>query len=94
MRRGDLKRLSKDELIGLVLKLQRLAKISRTSPSHPRQTARRGANSSLSSVDQDDVSGHKAGVTGIYNRSSYAVEKRVALELWGEFVNSDQIYAY
>lgn len=29
------------------------------------------------------VSGHKAGVAGIYNRSTYAVEKRAALDLWG-----------
>ena len=28
------------------------------------------------------VSGHKAGVAGIYNRSTYAPEKRAALELW------------
>lgn len=28
------------------------------------------------------VSGHRAGVAGIYNRSLYATEKRAALELW------------
>jgi integrase len=28
------------------------------------------------------ISGHKAGVAGIYNRSSYAAEKRAALDLW------------
>jgi integrase len=28
------------------------------------------------------VSGHKAGVAGIYNRASYAAEKRKALDLW------------
>jgi integrase len=28
------------------------------------------------------VSGHKAGVAGIYNRSTYGSEKRAALELW------------
>ena len=32
------------------------------------------------------ISGHKAGVAGIYNRSSYAPEKRTALELWGKHV--------
>ena len=28
------------------------------------------------------VSGHKAGVAGIYNRSTYVREKRAALDLW------------
>ena len=30
------------------------------------------------------VSGHKAGVAGVYNRSVYATEKRAALDLWAE----------
>jgi integrase len=30
------------------------------------------------------ISGHKAGVAGVYNRSSYAVEKRAALAMWAE----------
>lgn len=34
------------------------------------------------------VSGHKAGVAGIYNRSSYAAEKKAALTLWGDHVAS------
>jgi hypothetical protein len=32
------------------------------------------------------VSGHKAGVAGIYNRAAYAAEKRDALEKWAAFV--------
>ena len=28
------------------------------------------------------ISGHKGGVAGIYNRSTYASEKRAALDLW------------
>ena len=32
------------------------------------------------------ISGHKAGVAGVYNRASYANEKRQALDLWGEHV--------
>jgi integrase len=34
------------------------------------------------------VSGHKAGVAGVYNRSTYAAEKRAALELWGAHVEN------
>lgn len=33
------------------------------------------------------VSGHKAGVAGVYNRSTYAAEKRAALDLWGSHVS-------
>ena len=32
------------------------------------------------------VSGHKAGVAGIYNRSTYATEKRAALDTWGNHI--------
>jgi hypothetical protein len=32
------------------------------------------------------VSGHKAGVAGIYNRSTYAAEKRAALDLWSNHI--------
>ena len=32
------------------------------------------------------ISGHKAGVAGVYKRSSYAAEKRGALTLWGDFL--------
>lgn len=32
------------------------------------------------------ISGHKAGVAGIYNRSSYAAEKRSAMDLWASHV--------
>jgi len=32
------------------------------------------------------ISGHKAGVAGIYNRASYASEKRAALDLWAHRV--------
>jgi integrase len=28
------------------------------------------------------ISGHKAGVAGVYNRASYVAEKRQALDLW------------
>jgi integrase len=32
------------------------------------------------------VSGHKAGVAGIYNRSTYEPQKRIALEKWADYV--------
>jgi integrase len=32
------------------------------------------------------ISGHKGGVAGIYNRATYAAEKRQALDLWGAHV--------
>jgi len=32
------------------------------------------------------ISGHKAGVAGIYNRALYFTEKRDALHLWDEHV--------
>jgi integrase len=34
------------------------------------------------------VSGHKGGVAGIYNRSSYANEVRTALALWADHVQA------
>ena len=34
------------------------------------------------------VSGHKAGVAGIYNRALYSTEKRRALDLWADHVRS------
>jgi hypothetical protein len=32
------------------------------------------------------VSGHKAGVAGIYNRATYEKEKRTALDWWADHV--------
>jgi integrase len=32
------------------------------------------------------ISGHKAGVAGVYNRAAYAAEKRDALDLWAQRV--------
>jgi hypothetical protein len=32
------------------------------------------------------VSGHKAGIAGIYNRAAYEREKRAALDRWAEHV--------
>jgi hypothetical protein len=34
------------------------------------------------------VSGHKAGVAGIYNRATYAAEKAAALTLWADHLRT------
>ena len=34
------------------------------------------------------ISGHKAGVAGVYNRSTYATEKRAALDMWADHVTT------
>ena len=34
------------------------------------------------------ISGHKAGVAGIYNRATYAAEKRDALEKWADHIDA------
>jgi hypothetical protein len=34
------------------------------------------------------VSGHRAGVAGIYNRATYAKEMREAIERWAEHVEA------
>ena len=32
------------------------------------------------------ISGHQGGVAGVYNRATYAVEKRAALDRWAEWL--------
>jgi hypothetical protein len=32
------------------------------------------------------VSGHKAGIAGVYNRAAYEKEKRTALAMWADHV--------
>lgn len=34
------------------------------------------------------VSGHKAGIAGVYNRAAYVAEKRDALERWAEYLEA------
>ena len=36
----------------------------------------------------DHFSGHRAGVAGIYNRSIYAAEKRMALVIWAHHLTA------
>ena len=37
-------------------------------------------------VVMNHVSGHKAGIAGVYNRATYTAEKRQALDLWASHV--------
>jgi hypothetical protein len=39
-------------------------------------------------VTPADVSGHKGGIAGIYNRAVYAPEKAQALALWADHVSA------
>ncbi len=34
------------------------------------------------------VSGHKAGVAGVYNRATYTSEKQQALRMWDEHIQA------
>jgi integrase len=34
------------------------------------------------------ISGHKAGVAGVYNRATYSAEKRVALQAWADHLDA------
>ena len=38
------------------------------------------------------ISGHKAGVAGVYNKAVYATEKRQALDRWAQHI--EQIVTY
>jgi integrase len=48
--------------------------------------AKLGAQPHIIEAVLNHVSGHKAGVAGIYNRSTYEAEKRTALDRWAEHV--------
>ena len=52
------------------------------------RTAELGVQPHVIEAVLNHVSGHKAGVAGIYNRALYAAEKRQALDLWSEHVRS------
>ena len=77
MERADLERLSKDELIELVLRLQRPEKTSRTSSKPPstdrkerREQARRGLKAAVEHHDQGRRSREPIGHIGVHAQAA------------------------
>ena len=62
MSRSDLGRLSKDELIELVLKLQRSAKTSRTSSKPPSMDRKERREASRAGGAKPGYEGHRRGI--------------------------------
>ena len=57
---------------------------ARTSASTTQRAEQLGIQPHIVEATLNHISGHKAGVAGIYNRASYEREKVIALDLWGE----------
>lgn len=72
-------------LAGKALKPWRLHDIRRTVAT---RMADLGTQPHVIEAVLNHVSGHRAGVAGVYNRALYAAEKRRALEWWGEHVTA------
>ena len=68
---------------GFALKVWRLHDIRRTVAT---RMADLGVQPHVIEAVLNHVSGHKAGVAGVYNRASYAAEKRAALDQWAKHV--------
>jgi hypothetical protein len=52
------------------------------------QMANNGVQLHIIEAVLNHVSGHKAGVAGIYNRATYAAEKAAALTLWADHLRT------
>jgi integrase len=70
---------------GDALKQWRLHDIRRTVAT---RMAELGVQPHVVEAVLNHVSGHKAGVAGVYNRALYVAEKRQALQLWNEHVRA------
>ena len=70
---------------GFVLKAWRLHDIRRTVATRMGDL---GVQPHVVEAILNHVSGHKAGVAGVYNRASYAAEKSAALTLWAEHIDA------
>jgi integrase len=78
---------------GAVMRPWRLHDLRRTTAT---RMAEMGTLPHVVEAVLNHVSGHKAGVTGIYNRATYAKEKREALDGWADNIlglNHDQLAA-
>jgi integrase len=62
----------------------RLHDLRRTAATH---MAELGTLPHIIEAVLNHVSGHRAGVAGIYNRARYEGEMRTALQLWGDYVD-------
>lgn len=69
-----------------VLKPWRLHDIRRTVATRLADTV--GTQPHVIEAILNHISGHKAGVAGIYNRATYAAEKRAALDAWSALVTA------
>jgi integrase len=70
--------------LGAAVRLWRLHDIRRTGATG---MATLGVQPHVIEAVLNHVSGHKAGVAGIYNRAQYSTEKRQALELWSNHLS-------
>jgi integrase len=68
----------------------RLHDLRRTAATHMAESPPKGLGMQPHIIEAvlNHVSGHKAGVAGIYNRATYETEKRRALNLWAEHLAS------
>ncbi|WP_201861588.1 tyrosine-type recombinase/integrase [Microvirga soli] len=72
---------------GAVMRPWRLHDLRRTTAT---RLAEMGTLPHVVEAILNHVSGHKAGVAGIYNRATYTKEKREALEQWATHMNAPQ----
>ncbi|MBM6581181.1 tyrosine-type recombinase/integrase [Microvirga sp. BT689] len=68
---------------GAVMRPWRLHDLRRTTAT---RLAERGILPHVIEAILNHVSGHKAGVAGIYNCATYAKEKREALKGWADYI--------
>jgi integrase len=68
---------------GILVRPWRLHDLRRTAAT---RMAEMGTLPHVIEAVLNHISGHRAGVAGIYNRATYAREKREALDLWSKYI--------